>query len=75
MALIDKYEVSEEKQESVNKFTNRWNTCKIKDTSQDPDIWFNELYNLNLKFNKINLKRKIWRWYEGACNWHPNRKI
>ena len=37
-------------------FTNRWNTCRIKNTSQDTDIWFNELYNLNLKFNKIKEK-------------------
>ena len=36
--------------------TNRWNNCKIKDTSLYPDIWFNELYNLNLKFNKIEAK-------------------
>ena len=28
----------------------------IKDTSQDPDIWFNELYNLNLYFKKIKDK-------------------
>ena len=26
---------------------------RIKDTSQYSDMWFNELYNLNLKFNKI----------------------
>ena len=37
-------------------FTNRWNTCSIKNTSQDTDTWFNELYNLNLKFNKIKEK-------------------
>ena len=33
--------------------TNKWNNCNIKDTSLDPDIWFNELYNLDLKFKKI----------------------
>ena len=32
------------------------NNCKIKGASLDPDIWFNELYNLNLKFNKIKSK-------------------
>ena len=36
--------------------TNRWNNFRIKDTSQYPDIWFNELFNLNLKFNKIKAK-------------------
>ena len=55
-AFIDKYEVSDHKQESLNEVTNRWNNRKIKDTSLDPDIWFNELYNLNLKFKKIKAK-------------------
>ena len=36
--------------------TNRWNNCIIKYTSQDPDIWFNELYNLNLEFKKLKDK-------------------
>ena len=54
--LIDKYEVSDEKQESLNEVTKRWENCKIKDTSLDPDIWFNELYNINLKFNNIKAK-------------------
>ena len=55
-ALIEKYEVSDEKQESLNEVTNRWNKLRINDTSQDPDIWFNGLYHLNLKFNKIKTK-------------------
>ena len=55
-ALIEKYEVSYEKQESLNEVTNRQNKCRINDTSQDPDIWFNELCNLNLKFKKIKAK-------------------
>ena len=55
-ALMEKYKVSEEKQESLNEVTNRWNKCSIKDTSQDSDIWFNELYSLNLKFKKIKAK-------------------
>ena len=54
--MIYKYEVSDEKQESLNEVTNRWNNCKIKDTILDPYIWFNELYNLNLKFKKIKAK-------------------
>ena len=48
--------MSEEKQESFNEVTNRWNNFKIKDTSLDPYIWFNELYNLNLNFKNINEK-------------------
>ena len=55
-ALIVKHEVSEEKQESLNEATNRWNNCSINETSQDPDIWFNVLYNLNLMFKNIKAK-------------------
>ena len=55
-ALIYKYEVSDEKRESFNEVTNMWNNCKIKDTGLDLDIWFNELYYLNLKFNNIKAK-------------------
>ena len=51
--IIDKYEVSDEKQEILNEPTNRWNNCRIKDTSKYPDILFNGLFNLNLKFKKI----------------------
>ena len=54
--LIGKYEVSYDKQDILNEVTNMCNNCRIKDTSQDPDIWFNELYNLNLKFKKIKSK-------------------
>ena len=55
-ALIDKYEVSDEKQESLNEATNRWNNCNIKDTSLDPETWFNEIYTLNLRFKNIKSK-------------------
>ena len=55
-SLVDKFEVSDEKQEILNELNNRWNNCKIKDTSLDPGIWFNDLYNLNLKFK--NTKEK-----------------
>ena len=50
--------MSDEKQERLNEVTNRWNNWRINDTSQDPDIWFNEFYNLNLKLNKIKSKYK-----------------
>ena len=53
-SLIEKYEVSDDKQEGLNEIKNWWNNCRIEGTSQDPDIWFNELFNLNLKFKKIN---------------------
>ena len=52
-ALIDKYEVSDEYQESLNEVTNRCNNCRINDTNQDLEIWFNELFNLNFKLKKI----------------------
>ena len=55
-ALIDKYELLDERKDILNEVTNRWKSCRIKDTSQDPDIWFNELFNLKLKFNKIKVK-------------------
>ena len=48
--------MSDEKHESLNEVANRWNNCKIKDTSLDPEIWFNELYILNLKFKNIKAK-------------------
>ena len=50
------YAVSDENQYILNEVTNRWNNCSIKDTSNDPDIWLNELFNLNLKFKKIKEK-------------------
>ena len=40
----------------LKEVNNMCNNCKIKDTSLDPEIWFNELYNLNLKFKKIKSK-------------------
>ena len=55
-ALVEKYNVSNEKQESLNEVTNRWKNGIIRYTSQYPDIWFNELFNLNLKLNKIKAK-------------------
>ena len=54
--LIGNFEVSDDKQEGLNLVTNRWNNCSIKDTSQDLDIWFNVLYNINLNFNNIKAK-------------------
>ena len=50
--------MSDEKQDILNEVTNRWENSRIKDTSQDLDIWLNELFNLNLKFNNIKSKRE-----------------
>ena len=44
------------KQENINESKNRRNTFRIKDTIQDPAIWFNELYNINSKLKKIKEK-------------------
>ena len=56
-ALIEKYEVSEEKKR-FNDVMNRWNNYMIKYTSQDHNIWFNELFHVNLKLKKIKAKYK-----------------
>ena len=48
--------MSDDEQESLNEVTNIWKNYSIKYISQDPDIWFNELYKLNLKFYKIKEK-------------------
>ena len=47
-----------EKQERLNEVTSRWNTCRIKNTSQDPGMCFNELYNLNSRKNIRNIKMR-----------------
>ena len=57
-ALIGKYEVSDEKQEILNEVTNRWNNLRMKEKSQDTDIWYTELFNWNLKFKKTNEKNE-----------------
>ena len=67
MAPIDKYEVSEEKQQSLNEVTNRCNIFSSKVTRQCPEIWFNELYNLNFKLNKTKEKYEK---YEDEMNAH-----
>ena len=65
-ALVEKYDVSDDKQESLNEVTNRWNNYSIKDTSQDPDIWLNEQFNSDLKFNKIKAKYEKYGYYMKA---------
>ena len=55
-ALIDKYDVSDDKQEIINEVTYRWKNCRIKETSQEPYTWFNGPFNFNFKFKKIKAK-------------------
>ena len=40
----------------MNEVTNRWNNFRIKDTIQDHDIWFDEIFYFNLKFKKIKIR-------------------
>ena len=40
----------------MNEVINRCNNYRIKDKNKDPDIWFNEKFNLNLKVKKIKAK-------------------
>ena len=37
---------------------NRCKNCRIKDTRQDPDIWFNDLFNLSLDFKRVKEKHE-----------------
>ena len=66
-SFIDKYDVSYEKKEIPNDVTNSWNNCRTKYTSQDPGIWFNELYDISLNFKKIQEKYEK---YEDAMKAH-----
>ena len=52
--LLNKYEVSDEKSESLTDVTMEWNQCKLDSTETDPDIWFSQLFWINQKFKKIN---------------------
>ena len=56
MELIDKYEVSNEKQERLNQVKTGGTTSVSRTKRQVYDIWFNSLYNLNLKLNNIKDK-------------------
>ena len=51
--LLNKFEVSEQKQESLTDVTMEWAACKLLSTKMDPDNWFSELYHINQKFRKI----------------------
>ena len=51
--LINKYEVSDAKQESLTDVTKEWNSAKLEGVQVDPDDWFSTLYRINKKFGKI----------------------
>ena len=53
--LLNKYEVSDEKAESLTDVTMEWHQCKLEGTEEDPDSWFSRLYRINQKFKKINV--------------------
>ena len=40
----------------MNEVTNRCNNFNIKDTSEYPYVSFNDIFNLNLNFKKIQEK-------------------
>ena len=56
--LLNKYKVSDEKQESIKDVTIEWVECTINGTRTDPDMWFSELFRINSKFEKIKKDSK-----------------
>ena len=59
--------MSDENLDIINEVTNWWKTCSIKDTSHEPDIWFNKPYYLYLKFRKI---KETYEKYEDEMKSH-----
>ena len=51
--LLNKFEVSEQKQESLTDVMMEWAACRLINTKIDPDNWFSQLYYINQKFKKI----------------------
>ena len=51
--LLDKYDVSSEKQISLTDVTEEWNNSRLRSTKVDPDDWFTYLYRVNVRFKKI----------------------
>ena len=52
--LLKKYEVSDEKTESLNEVTKEWHECNLGGVRTDPDNWFSKMYRINQKFKKIS---------------------
>ena len=56
--LLNKYEVSDEKQESLTDVTEEWNSSSLRSTKIDPDDWFSVLFLINSRFEKIKKEYK-----------------
>ena len=56
--LLNKYKVSDEKQESLTDVTMEWSACKINGTKDNLDTWFSELYRIIEKFKNIKREYK-----------------
>ena len=54
--LLDKYDVSSQKQNSLTDVTEEWNNSRLGSVKVDPDDWFPYLYQVNAKFKKIKAK-------------------
>ena len=53
MKLVEKYEASSSKLESLSDVVKEWNECKLGLALEDPDDWFRRLFILNQKFKEI----------------------
>jgi len=51
--ILNKYEISGEKQEILTDVTEEWNYTKLDSAQPDPDDWFSLLFRINVKFGKI----------------------
>ena len=51
--LVEKYEASSTKSESLSDVVKEWNECKLGSVLEDPDDWFGKLFVLNQKFKEI----------------------
>ena len=56
MKLVEKYEASSTKAESLSDVVKEWNECKLGSLLEDPDDWFAKLFVLNQKFKEIKVE-------------------
>ena len=56
MKLVEKYEASSTKAESLSDVVKEWNECKLESALEDPDDWFAKLFVLNQKFKGIKVE-------------------
>ena len=52
--LLDKYDVSSEKQISLTDVTEEWNNSRLHSTKVDPYDWFTYIYRVNVRFRKVS---------------------